>query len=549
MNASRSRLYKAANTTLRRLLPSMLSALLSAGLAGCFAANRTELTCPKQGGPPWVETKSAHFVVKTDLPIDEAKRIAQEAEVARVALLAALGAPPGEESSPVELIVFERLVDFEKLGPRPGLRGFYSPWFAGDLEATPAVVASEGLGYFARSLLLHELTHRFVNLRTRRIPWWLNEGLAEFYSTIRVEDGEIVLGEPRKDRRIWEHDYPLLEELPRQSMLWLPQRNVPAMDQLMGVDEATLPRDKVDYYYAGAHKFVQVLFGATQTNYKARYQQMTSAIMQGADGDIVFANAYKGVLMSEIEGAYQALLVDQREYVTRLPFKAPAQVNFTVRTMRDDEVHVIWSRVSAHFPNQSSPPEDFVLKGLEENPGSPDLLYTRAATHIASGTLLPMPKEVEAYLKADPNDPRRLTALVIWLASRVSRTKDGDKKDQLKAELTAAADRLVAVANSPMQRTAAAQRLLELGRADEALVMSIKSVENAPQCSMCHETLAEILLYHRHFAEAKAAALRARSTFGDHRGLHRFDELLSRIDEAEKEAKQKGGKPDERVGP
>ena len=40
----------------------------------------------------------------------------------------------------------------------------------------------------------HELTHRFLDHRVRWSPPWLEEGLAEYYSTLKVDGSDAVVG-------------------------------------------------------------------------------------------------------------------------------------------------------------------------------------------------------------------------------------------------------------------------------------------------------------------------------------------------------------------
>src|SRR5262245_60062682 len=129
-------------------------AILSVLTLGCLA-NRPALTCPGKGGPAWIQVRSPHFVVKTDLPAETAKRIALDVETSRAALIAAMGAPPDDAATPVEVVVFERHRDFEPIG-RDWPAGFFSARLEGELEMQPVIVMAGGLDAASRTTLQHE---------------------------------------------------------------------------------------------------------------------------------------------------------------------------------------------------------------------------------------------------------------------------------------------------------------------------------------------------------------------------------------------------------
>ena len=50
------------------------------------------------------------------------------------------------------------------------------------------------------SVVYHELTHYFLARGLQSRPTWLNEGLAEYFSTAEIRDDEISLGALSQDR-------------------------------------------------------------------------------------------------------------------------------------------------------------------------------------------------------------------------------------------------------------------------------------------------------------------------------------------------------------
>src|SRR5450755_1892857 len=142
----------------------------------------------------WVETKTAHVTVKTDLSTDDARRAVVLAEQTRAALLALAWPGSKLDQDRIELIVFSNHQEFERyfggfvndkvvLGDYPPtvfLYGSPSKWekrLAVDQEGTVSVL---------KQALAQHLSTFFY----RRQPRWFSMGLAEFVEAARIsEDG------------------------------------------------------------------------------------------------------------------------------------------------------------------------------------------------------------------------------------------------------------------------------------------------------------------------------------------------------------------------
>lgn len=146
----------------------------------------------------WVEVRAPHVVVWSNSGEKEARRVAREFEQIR----AALGqfASQMRQESTADTYVFalrdestmKRLVPHyweQKGGMRPG--GLYmSGW-----EKDYALVRLD-FGERSSQIVHHEYVHKLIRLNFRRLPPWLNEGLAEFYGTARLREKEIRVGLP-----------------------------------------------------------------------------------------------------------------------------------------------------------------------------------------------------------------------------------------------------------------------------------------------------------------------------------------------------------------
>lgn len=137
-----------------------------------------------------MEMTSEHFVLRTDAAPDEARAVVARYERLWAALAFVMGRKPKTEQR-FDLVRFSRRGDLaEIMGHDWGHAGVFFTRLPGDLEPQPAVLSlGEDLADEDGELFLHELTHRFLHERYAAIPPWLNEGLAKYYETLRIDAG------------------------------------------------------------------------------------------------------------------------------------------------------------------------------------------------------------------------------------------------------------------------------------------------------------------------------------------------------------------------
>lgn len=140
-------------------------------------------------GAAWVRLTSAHFELYTDIGEGKGRAILERLELARHAFAAAPGAPPASPL-PVRVLLFGSARDFRPLRPSESTVGF----FQGGPERNYIVL--EWAGEETGRVALHEHVHLILNHATVSLPRWLEEGLAEFYSTLQAERDAVVIGAP-----------------------------------------------------------------------------------------------------------------------------------------------------------------------------------------------------------------------------------------------------------------------------------------------------------------------------------------------------------------
>ncbi|KYF48057.1 hypothetical protein BE08_29960 [Sorangium cellulosum] len=191
---------------------------------------------PPRGGPPWVELTSPHFLLRTDLDEVEAKEtIVHFERIYRAFERVAFPHEP-KPNGLTHVVVFDDEDAFARIGPRGS--GGYISRRGNDMEHVPTLVFPGGLSDAAREVFQHELSHRFFAYYFPSAPVWLNEGMAEFYSTLRIEEGSVVFGKQLSDRLITTGSRWLSLRIDGRAVVVVPRAALPSVPTLLSLDPA-----------------------------------------------------------------------------------------------------------------------------------------------------------------------------------------------------------------------------------------------------------------------------------------------------------------------
>lgn len=163
---------------------------------GLVIAGILSLGGPALAGSPWIEVRSEHFTVLTTA----AERPAREWTLAMEQFVSSLRSALGDTGrrSPVTVLLFNKEREFRLYKPMENgkpqdVNGFF-------VRARDISIIAESLSARsteARRLIQHETVHWYVSGRVGTLPLWLDEGLAETYSTFEMLDREHgVFGNP-----------------------------------------------------------------------------------------------------------------------------------------------------------------------------------------------------------------------------------------------------------------------------------------------------------------------------------------------------------------
>ena len=137
----------------------------------------------------WIALQSPHFELVTDTGAKMAGQLLANLERIRVALAPGTG---NGNPLPVRVVVFRRP---EKFIPYRPTR-IASAFFQSGPDRDYIVASVNDDGRFPLPALFHEYVHLVLHHTTPVLPKWLDEGMAEYYSTIEFTANGAHVGKP-----------------------------------------------------------------------------------------------------------------------------------------------------------------------------------------------------------------------------------------------------------------------------------------------------------------------------------------------------------------
>jgi hypothetical protein len=172
-------------------MPRSLGTSVRVALAGCVALFSLASRAAEQS--PWLEIHSTHFTVITDAGDKKGKEVALRFEQMRAAFAVLLMKERLHEPLPLTIIAFKNDKDYYQTAPlRQGqpiaVPGFFLP---GDDQNFIVLNLAEEESWRA---VAHDFAHLLLNYNYPEVQAWFDEGLAEYFGSIRVDDRKYEIG-------------------------------------------------------------------------------------------------------------------------------------------------------------------------------------------------------------------------------------------------------------------------------------------------------------------------------------------------------------------
>jgi tetratricopeptide (TPR) repeat protein len=161
----------------------------------------TMLAVARDDSGSWLEVRSPHFSIVTDTSEKQARHIAAQFERMRAIFEDLYPRLEADQESPVSVLAIRTPRVFRVLQPDVYLREEnlkLRGWFLRDFGKSYILMRLDGKEEDPFSIAYHEYTHLLLHKANNAIPVWLDEGLAEFYGNMRIDDRRASLGEPNQ---------------------------------------------------------------------------------------------------------------------------------------------------------------------------------------------------------------------------------------------------------------------------------------------------------------------------------------------------------------
>jgi tetratricopeptide (TPR) repeat protein len=427
----------------RRVALASIIALITVGVAvGCQTTRPFQ--CPSNGGTPWRELASDHFVVRTDLDADEARELLHRLERMRAAVLAALfdGAP--ETPGRVEVVAFRTDREFKDFAPE-GVSAYYLRYAGGP----PRIVLSGEIASWQRALLAHELTHHYLAAVFARLPRWLGEGLAVYMET---------LGEQRPDRGL------VIGGAPPARLARARESPMP-VNELLRWDGTVGTKESLDFY---ASSWLLVHYLANKR--APAFAELQRRLAEGEAPQDAWRASFPEYDLARTEtliGLDRTLAWYARaELKTRARHVKIAVVgDHLEQPMPAVEVHALRLALWSQGPDKSDGAlRAEVAEALREEPHHPIALQVLASFEGQNALAL-----ARKAVSSHPDDPRAWT----FLAGSLADHDRAEREEAYRRAADLAPDNPAALHNLAVE-------LLEAGRSGEALPFARRAVGLAP---------------------------------------------------------------------
>lgn len=454
-------------------------------VAGCGASNGlggqgAPHAPPSAAAAPtagWRELRTERFDLVTNLDVKDATRALEQltSTYDLVRDIAFTDAP--EMATPMFVVVFRTRAEYEAYGMR-GSDAMVNRALPFEPEHGPAIVFHGDLDATKRATVAHEISHVLTHLKYRSVPTWLNEGLAEYVSTLEAVGDSAYLGRTPNFTRGWTSLYvPPFEAI----------RTFKAGEFYAKEEGGELRRDEsmaLSSHYIGAWCGVHMMMNGSpelRKRFDAYLAQLTTR-----ESEHAWEQNFGDISIDELQKEFATHLARSFGVVWKTPYAAQKRVLSPItRDVPPSEVLLVEGELLSTHQN---PAADYFREAARLAP-------TLAAPHITLGlsatTTAAKVAELEIAQKLEPTN-----ASAIILLAQALATARRELPDEARAPMSdrekALWDVAVREANKPWELNALAWRKLNEGSLGAAFALAKKAIASDPLCFECRDTLAVI---------------------------------------------------------
>ena len=420
-------------------------------------------------GGDWMEARSEHFVVKSNLEERELRDYTLEFEESYRTLRSCMY--PGEDEPPgvSHVVLIGNFSEYESIRPQ-GSAGYYTTRRS-TFESTPLIVIPARARARMLEVFQHELVHRFIRHYFPTAPRWLHEGLAQVLSTATIEDDGVVVGR-EISRMHWDG---------ARWTVWgmaLPDL-APDLTDLTKMNSAIFTQESV-HAYPGSWAFVHTLM-LGEPEYTSVFSAYLGDLRTGTlEESEAFTRRFDAPLLARIDKAYRQRLVTENLPTQVYPLGAGEGGSVAMRSMPKAEGFALWGGLRMDTADGRIQAIRDAEQAIASEPRSPEGYLLRASLRMRVGGPPDALKDIRKALEFAPVDQRLLRALGILLLAK------GDAAE----ELDSVAIKVHAGAASADDFHFLARYELSKGRTAKGLEFAMLASREDDGCGACLETAA-----------------------------------------------------------
>jgi hypothetical protein len=286
----------------------------------------------------WTRLATPDFDLYTNLNRKQAALLINELEEARRALMLV---PIGDTANdhPVRVIAFRSPAEYARYRAHDASSAYYLRSGGQDY-----IVWGQNLAADSKPLV-HEYVHHLLHQRYRELPLWLDEGLADLYSTVVQEDRGLRIGLPPADRLDWlKMDAPAYD---LKTLFSIRQSSFAKMEHLT-------PRSR---FYAESWLLVHMLRFSPE--YENQFQDFLDDIEQGKKPEDAFNKRYGKTLTAVHQDMVLYLKADRMPTEILHESRQPQMPAVTISDLQAKEWQAVLADLRSALRSQATrvPPE------------------------------------------------------------------------------------------------------------------------------------------------------------------------------------------------